>query len=279
MASLHDIRHRLKDAMDRAYEEPGGWMSTASGGFWFFNEPNALDLNVLDVAYGLARQTRYNGQYGIDIDFYSVSEHSRLMLQAIQEESPVLNDHDVTEMLLEDALAVLLHDMPEDVIGDMLTMLKARFPSYRPFEDEHFRVRFSAFLPNPEGVVISKKAIKDFDIRIRMNERDALIVEPSATVGRNQERLPWTDGTPKRLNVKIEGNLPPKEAKLFLETFANVLESYPARMPENAVENNIMLLRHYAVACEHLKRDMLPEFADAMDRFLSAERDQGPQPA
>lgn len=271
MVSLSDIRNRLKEAIARAYSEPGGWMSSTGGGFWFFNDPSPLDVNVLDVAYGLARQTRYNGQYNVEIDFYSVSEHSRLMLRGIQDEDPMREIGQ--ELLLEDALAVYLHDMPEDMIGDMLSMLKGRFPSYRKFEDEHFAARFAAFVANPQGVVITKEIIKSYDIRIRMNERDVLIVEPSATVGRNQERLPWVEGTPERLNVRIEGNAPKKEAKLFLEEFANIVESYPARLAENAPENNVLLLRHYAVACDHLNREMAPELAQAMDQFLAQERD------
>ena len=262
--SLQEIDARLNEAISQAYKAPGRWMSLATGGFWFFNEPNRLDVNVVDVAYGLARQTRYNGQYRTDIDFFSVSEHSRLMLEGILDET---EDADET-LLLEDRLMVLLHDMPEDVLGDMLSMLKSRFHGYREFEDQHFSVRFAGFISDPSGVEITKKRIKEFDVRIRMNERDAIIVEPSATVGREQERLPWLEGLPKRLNVKIEGNAPRKEARIFLDTFVTILENTPARLEENAPENNPQLMRHYMIACDHIGREPAPHMAEAADRML-----------
>ncbi len=79
-------------------------------------DPSPLDVEISDIAHGLARVARWNGQTYGDHAF-SVAEHSLIV-------------EDIALMLKPDLpphwrLAVLLHDAPEYVIGDMISPFKA----------------------------------------------------------------------------------------------------------------------------------------------------------
>jgi uncharacterized protein len=79
-------------------------------------DPSALDVEVEDIAHGLARVARWNGQTeGAHI--YSVAQHSLLVEALARARAPRLDRGG--------RLAVLLHDAPEYVIGDMISPFKA----------------------------------------------------------------------------------------------------------------------------------------------------------
>ncbi len=79
-------------------------------------DPSALDIEIEDIAHGLARVARWNGQtHGAHI--FSVAQHSLLVEALARARTPQL-DH-------RRRLAVLLHDAPEYVIGDMISPFKA----------------------------------------------------------------------------------------------------------------------------------------------------------
>ena len=79
-------------------------------------DPSALDIEVEDIAHGLARVARWNGQTeGAHI--FSVAQHTLLVDTVARARWPSL-DHNAR-------LAVLLHDAPEYVIGDMISPFKA----------------------------------------------------------------------------------------------------------------------------------------------------------
>ena len=254
------VAARLGEAMERV----GEWMATATGGIYFLDDPRPEDIHVLDVAFGLARQPRYNGQFSIHVDFYSVSEHSRLMMDYMRANDPLAGLGG--KMMMEDCLKVLFHDTPEDKFGDMITMLKGRFREWRSFEDFHHDVSFRSFVAHPEAVRLNKRHIKEIDVRIRADERRALIAEPAFTAG-GTETLPWLEGEVKPLGVAFDMNLPPREAAAFLEAFCHVVETVPARDPRNEPVEGSLLLRHYEDACAFL--DMAP----ALWRGGKAERD------
>jgi uncharacterized protein len=78
-------------------------------------DPSPLDIEIEDIAHGLARVARWNGQTkGANI--YSVAQHS-LLVEVIA--------HQSARLARKHRLAVLLHDAPEYVIGDMITPFKA----------------------------------------------------------------------------------------------------------------------------------------------------------
>jgi uncharacterized protein len=79
-------------------------------------DPSPFDIEIEDIAHGLARVARWNGQT-IGAHIFSVAQHT-LLVDAIARRQIGTVDHRL-------ALAVLLHDAPEFVIGDMITPFKA----------------------------------------------------------------------------------------------------------------------------------------------------------
>jgi 5'-deoxynucleotidase YfbR-like HD superfamily hydrolase len=79
-------------------------------------DPSPLDVELSDIAHGLARVARWNGQTRGDHAF-SVAQHTLLVESIAGLFSP--------SMSAADRLATLLHDAPEYVIGDMISPFKA----------------------------------------------------------------------------------------------------------------------------------------------------------
>lgn len=79
-------------------------------------DPSPLDIEIEDIAHGLARVARWNGQTSGDYTF-SVAEHSLLVEE-------IAGDIDGS-LSREYRLAALLHDAPEYVIGDLISPFKA----------------------------------------------------------------------------------------------------------------------------------------------------------
>jgi 5'-deoxynucleotidase YfbR-like HD superfamily hydrolase len=92
------------------------WQRMLSGRRLDLLDPSALDVEIEDIAQGLARVARWNGQTkGAHI--FSVAQHSLLVEAVARARMPRL-DRSLR-------LAVLLHDAPEYVIGDMISPFKA----------------------------------------------------------------------------------------------------------------------------------------------------------
>jgi hypothetical protein len=107
-------------------------------------DPSPLDIEIEDIAHGLARVARWNGQTSGDHAF-SVAQHSLLVERILRLQQP--------DALPRDRLATLLHDAPEYVIGDMISPFKAVIDTaYREVEERLgavVRLRFGlpALLP------------------------------------------------------------------------------------------------------------------------------------
>ncbi len=92
------------------------WQRMLSGRRLDLLDPSPLDVEIADIAHGLARVARWNGQTkGSHI--FSVAQHTLLVEIVLREQSPRV-DRRVR-------LAALLHDAPEYVIGDMISPFKA----------------------------------------------------------------------------------------------------------------------------------------------------------
>jgi uncharacterized protein len=78
-------------------------------------DPSPLDIEIEDIAHGLARVARWNGQTHGD-HIFSVAQHT-LLTAEIARHRAVGRDRRL-------ALAVMLHDAPEYVIGDMISPFK-----------------------------------------------------------------------------------------------------------------------------------------------------------
>jgi 5'-deoxynucleotidase YfbR-like HD superfamily hydrolase len=79
-------------------------------------DPSPLDIEIADIAHGLARVARWNGQTrGAHI--FSVAQHTLLVEAVMRSQTPRID--------ARFRLAALLHDAPEYVIGDMISPFKA----------------------------------------------------------------------------------------------------------------------------------------------------------
>jgi uncharacterized protein len=97
-------------------KEPRVWQRMLSGRRLNLLDPSPLDVELDDIAHGLARVARWNGQT-VGGHIFSVAQHS-LLVEAIAA-------HINPDMSREWRLAVLLHDAPEYVIGDIISPFKA----------------------------------------------------------------------------------------------------------------------------------------------------------
>ncbi len=133
---------------------PRAWQRMLSGRRLDLLDPSPLDIEIDDIAHGLARVARWNGQTKGDWA-YSVAEHSLLVERLAARFKPGLDRRW--------RLAALLHDAPEYVIGDLISPFKAAVGvDYHNLEEQlsqavHLRFGLPPKLPNyVEGLV--KKA-------------------------------------------------------------------------------------------------------------------------
>ncbi len=91
------------------------WQRMLSGRRLDLLDPSPLDIEIDDIAHGLARVARWNGQTAGE-HVFSVAQHSLLVEAIAASLEPGLPD--------PARLGILLHDAPEYVIGDIITPLK-----------------------------------------------------------------------------------------------------------------------------------------------------------
>ena len=132
------------------------WQRMLSGRRLDLLNPSPLDIEIEDIAHGLARVARWNGQTVGDHAF-SVAQHSVIVEGVCSALSP--------NMPVEEKMIALLHDAPEYVIGDMISPFKAILGrDYKEIETrlEHaIHMRFGLPAQIPAKL---KKAIKKADL-------------------------------------------------------------------------------------------------------------------
>jgi 5'-deoxynucleotidase YfbR-like HD superfamily hydrolase len=118
-------------------------------------DPSPLDVEIEDIAHGLARVARWNGQTTGDHAF-SVAQHCIVVEDIVRRLKP--------ETEPRWRLAALLHDAPEYVIGDMISPFKAALGlDYRAFEDRLERAIHIRFGLPPKTPPEIKRLIKAAD--------------------------------------------------------------------------------------------------------------------
>jgi 5'-deoxynucleotidase YfbR-like HD superfamily hydrolase len=120
------------------------WQRMLSGRRLDLLDPSPMDVEIEDIAHGLARVARWNGQT-VGEHGFSVAQHSLVVEEICAHIQPALDPRW--------RLAALLHDAPEYVIGDMISPFKAALGlNYRSFEERletavHVRFGLPAKLP------------------------------------------------------------------------------------------------------------------------------------
>ncbi|GLR91752.1 HD family hydrolase [Bradyrhizobium iriomotense] len=121
------------------------WQRMLSGRRLDLLDPSPLDVEIADIAHGLARVARWNGQT-TGAHIFSVAQHTLLVETVMRHESPRVDQRV--------RLAALLHDAPEYVIGDMISPFKAVLDGhYKAVEKRllgaiHIRFGLPAVLPD-----------------------------------------------------------------------------------------------------------------------------------
>jgi 5'-deoxynucleotidase YfbR-like HD superfamily hydrolase len=132
------------------------WQRMLSGRRLDLLDPSPMDIEIEDIAHGLSRVARWNGQTTGEYPF-SVLQHSLVVDDIL----PMID----TKLAAKWRLACLLHDAAEYVIGDMISPFKnALGMNYREFEDKLQRaihVRFGLPAEIPAEI---KAIIKQADI-------------------------------------------------------------------------------------------------------------------
>jgi len=134
---------------------PRAWQRMLSGRRLDLLDPTPVDIEIEDIAHGLAFVARWNGQTKGDFP-YSVAEHSLLVETLFTRMNP--------KAPVKWQLAALLHDAPEYVIGDMISPVKAAVgPDYEALDKRlsaAIHIRFGLPHAVPQTV---KRQIKKAD--------------------------------------------------------------------------------------------------------------------
>ena len=126
---------------------PRAWQRMLSGRRLDLLNPVPSDIEIEDIAHGLARVARWNGQT-LGTHAFSVAQHAVLVDDIAAALEPALE--------ARYRLAALLHDAAEYVVGDLISPFKAAIGlDYKAFEDrllEAIHIRFAIPYPLPESV-------------------------------------------------------------------------------------------------------------------------------
>jgi len=131
------------------------WQRMLSGRRLDILDPSPVDVELSDIAHGLARVARWNGQTVGDYPF-SVAQHSVLVLELFRAANP-----DATPAAL---LQTLLHDAPEYVMGDIISPFKAVMGgNYKEIENRLLSAIYLRFSLPATVTVAVKKQMKRAD--------------------------------------------------------------------------------------------------------------------
>tara|TARA_B100000676_G_scaffold142532_1_gene141228 strand:- start:1044 stop:1640 length:597 start_codon:yes stop_codon:yes gene_type:complete len=189
---------------------PRAWQRMLSGRRLNLLDPSPLDVEITDIALGLSRVTRWNGQTK-GIEPYSVAEHSLLVERLFTENA--------SEKQNKWRLAALLHDAAEYVIGDMISPFKAvigeeyRYVEQRLQEAIHLRVGLPSVLPTSTTKLIKK------------SDRLAAYIEATQLAGFSESEARRFFGNFKKIpNIKIQPCTADTVRHKFLDKFYKIFK-------------------------------------------------------
>jgi 5'-deoxynucleotidase YfbR-like HD superfamily hydrolase len=171
-------------------------------------DPSPLDIEIEDIAHGLARVARWNGQTN-GPHIFSVAQHS-LFVEAIAA-------HLDPKLTRSQRLFVLLHDSPEYVIGDMISPFKTVIgTTYKAVEERILSavlLRFSLDATRSESLTkLTKRA-----------DRAAAFFEATRLAGFAEAEAEQFFGRPRFLPKELDGLLAPAPSgeieRRFLKRF------------------------------------------------------------
>ncbi|MFN4143588.1 HD domain-containing protein [Aestuariivirga sp.] len=197
--------------MPRSPEAPRAWQRMLSGRRLDLLNPSPLDIEIEDIAHGLARVARWNGQTKGDHAF-SVAQHCVLVEEIARHLDPGLGR--------AERLAALLHDAPEYVVGDMISPFKAALGlDYKAFEKRllaAIHIRFGLAPATPARL----------EVFLKKCDHLAAYLEATQLAGFAVEEAERFFGKPKGLEdekarhfFRLKPLAPNDAAALYLKTF------------------------------------------------------------
>jgi uncharacterized protein len=187
------------------------WQRMLSGRRLDIVDPSPLDVEIGDIAHGLARVARWNGQTrGPEI--FSVAQHALLVEALFTATAP--------EAPAPDRLAALLHDGPEYVIGDLISPFKAAVGGdYRRIETRLMRAIHIRFGLPPD-------LAPDLVRRIKAADRLSAYLEATTLAGFAEGEARKLFGEPplpvRRFAQFLEPMRPDEAEARFLARFAEL---------------------------------------------------------
>jgi 5'-deoxynucleotidase YfbR-like HD superfamily hydrolase len=183
------------------------WQRMLSGRRLDLLDPSPFDIEIEDIAHGLARVARWNGQTHGDHAF-SVAEHCLVVEDCLGQLKPGISD--------KWRLAALLHDAPEYVVGDLISPFKAAVGlDYKALENKllaAIHVRFG--LPT--------QWTDDLKALIKKADKASAYFEATQLAGFSTEEALEFFGSPRNLRPVKLNPLPAHKAQ----------EAYVARFKE-----------------------------------------------
>jgi uncharacterized protein len=197
---------------------PRAWQRMLSGRRLDLLDPSPFDVEIADIAHGLARVARWNGQTKGPYPF-SVAQHALLVEAIARHIRPELNEP--TNSTAKILLAILLHDSAEYVIGDIISPFKAVLgDAYKGVEHRILSAVMLRFgLPGEiKGATLSLT---------KQADRTAAYYEATLLAGFEQGEAARFFGAPIHLPVSLLTLLTPWKpndaAKAFTARFENLL--------------------------------------------------------
>jgi 5'-nucleotidase len=193
--------------------EVRAWQRMLSGRRLDLLDPSPQDIEIEDIAHGLARVARWNGQTLGD-HALSVAQHALLVEQIAAALEP--------DWEHRWRLAALLHDAPEYVVGDLISPFKAAVGlDYKAFE-----VRLLQAIHRRFGLPPALPA--NVSTLIKHADRIAAYYEATVLAGFGLEEADRFFGRPTNLPPTLEGALGTLSAQSAAVAQAAFLERFNA---------------------------------------------------
>lgn len=189
---------------------PRAWQRMLSGRRLDLLDPSPLDVEITDIAHGLARVARWNGQT-TGTHAFSVAQHSLVVEQIFLTLRPNASAND--------CMTALLHDAPEYVIGDMISPFKAivggDYKSVEQRLEQAVHLRFSL----PPATAKTLKA------QIKRADRISAFFEAVILAGFSEKEAAKLFGRPRGITrdmVSFEPLPATRVQKAFLRRFEEI---------------------------------------------------------
>lgn len=203
---------------------PRAWQRMLSGRRLDLLNPSPADIEIEDIAHGLARVARWNGQT-TGTHALSVAQHVLIVEQIASDLYP--------EWPTAFRLAALLHDAPEYVIGDLISPFKTAIGlDYKAFENHLLRAihaRFGVATELPPEVTLA----------IKRADHIAAYYEASRLAGFAADEAETLFGRPLDLSAALDAQLRKLEAwpvaaaqNAFLSRFTKLCDPAVLRSPK-----------------------------------------------